>query len=200
MAGDASGKGIYAAHFSNINQTVFSRKLTAAEKNESCTYCECLVILSILTNSLSPIFSFKGQQIMHLTDNKGVVSVFKIVFPKPALQATALKVYKVAKYLNLKLHFHWRTRSDPTMQLVDRGCRGPWLDFDDFAMDSESIQEVRSRKINHDGLASYHNKVVSRFISAGFQIEAEGTDFFTQKFLSTNVILLPPHPVMLYSA
>ena len=73
---------------------------------------------------------------MHLTDNKGVVSVFTIGSPKPALQAMALKVNKVANSLGLKLYFHWRTREDPTMQLVDRGSIGPWLDFDEFALDS----------------------------------------------------------------
>ena len=52
----------------------------------------------------------------------------------------ALKVYKVANSLGLKLYFHWRTRDDPTMKLVDRGSRGPWLDFDDFALDSASIK------------------------------------------------------------
>ena len=41
---------------------------------------------------------------------------------------------------------------------------------------------------------------MDRFISAGFQIEAEGTDFFTQKYVNTDVILLYPHPVMLYNA
>ena len=43
---------------------------------------------------------------MHLTDNKGVVSVFMIGSPKSALQAMALKVYKVANHLNLELHLH----------------------------------------------------------------------------------------------
>ena len=78
-------------------QTVFSRKLSTAEKSKSSTYHECLVILGIYTESLSPIGSFKGKQILYLTVNKGGVSVFTIGSPKPALQAMALKVYKVAK-------------------------------------------------------------------------------------------------------
>ena len=106
VAGDASGEGLYAAHFSDKDQTVYSRKLTSAEKSHSSTYCECLVIFGIYTESLSPISSFKGNQILHLTDNKGVVSVFTIGSPKPALQAMALKVYKVANSLGLKLFFH----------------------------------------------------------------------------------------------
>ena len=76
IAGNASGKGLYAAHFSDKNSTVFSRKLKTAEKSESSTYHECLVILGIYTESLSPIFSFRGKQILHLTDNKGVASIF----------------------------------------------------------------------------------------------------------------------------
>ena len=51
-----------------------------------------------------------------------------------------------------------------------------------------------------DGFASFHNKVVNRYFSYRFQIKAEGTDFFTQKFKSTDVILIHPHPLMLYNA
>ena len=47
IAGDASGEGLYAAKFSDKNETIFSRKLTANEKKESSTYRECLIILGI---------------------------------------------------------------------------------------------------------------------------------------------------------
>ena len=86
------------------------------------------------------------------------------------------------------------------MQLVDRGSRGPWLDFDDFAFDYASTKEVLLCGINLDCFASFHNKVVDRYISFGFQIEAEGTDFFTQKFSSTHVILIHTHPLLHYDA
>ena len=92
IAGDASGEGLYAAHLSDKNSTVNSKKLKPAEKSESSTYREFIVILGIHTEALSPISLFKGKQILHLTDNKGVVSVFTIGSPKPALQAMALKV------------------------------------------------------------------------------------------------------------
>ena len=42
--------------------------------------------------------------------------------------------------------------------------------------------------------------MVDIFISYGFQVEAEGTDFFTQKFQSSDTILIHPHPLMLYDA
>ena len=91
----------------------------------------------------------------------------------------ATKVYKVANSLGLKLYFKWKSREDPTMALVHKGSRGPWLNFDDFTLDTQSISEVLLRGVNLDGFTSYHNKVVSRYFSLGFQIEAEGTDFFT---------------------
>ena len=105
------------------------------------------MILGIYTDSHGPINWFKGKQILHLMDNRGVVSVFTIDSPKPALQTMALKVYKVANSLGLKLFFHWRSRDNPTMQLVDRGSRGPWLNFDDFALDDGSVKEVLSRGV-----------------------------------------------------
>ena len=68
------------------------------------------------------------------------------------------------------------------MQLVDKGSRGPWLDFDDFLLDDLTIAKVLSRGINLDGFASFHNKVVDRYISLGFQVEAIGTDFSLRLF------------------
>jgi hypothetical protein len=200
IAGDASGEGLYAAHFSGVQNTVYSRKLTLHEKSQSSTFRECLVILGIYTNSNSPIGSFKGRKILHLTDNKGVVSVFTIGSPKPALQEMAVKVFRVANSLGLKLFFVWKSRNDPTMQLVDKGSRGPWSDFDDFSLDDPTIAIVLSRGVNLDGFASFHNKIVDRYISLGFQVEAIGTDFFTQTFQSTDIILIHPHPLMLFDA
>ena len=130
-------------------------KLKPAEKSESSAYRECLVILVIFTENLSPISSFKGKQILHFTDNKGVVSVFTIGSPKPALQAMTVKVFKAANSLGMKLFFHWKSRDDPTMQLVNKGSRGPWLHFDNFFPDDASIQEVLARGINLYGFASF---------------------------------------------
>ena len=97
------------------------------------------MILGIYTDSQSPVSSFKGKRILHFTDNKGVVSVFTICSTKPALQVMAVKVFWVANSLGLKLFFLWKSRDDPTMQIVDKGSRGPWLDFDNFSLDDATI-------------------------------------------------------------
>ena len=64
------------------------------------------MILGIYLESLSPIISFEGKQILHLMDNKGVGSVFAIGSPKLELQAIATKVYKVANSLGLRLYIY----------------------------------------------------------------------------------------------
>ena len=84
------------------------------------------------------------------------------------------------------------------MQLVDKGSYEPWLNFDDFSLDADAIKEIKSRNVNLDGFASFHNKVVDRFYSLNFQVESEGTNFFAQKFTKTDVILIHPHPLMLF--
>ena len=61
---------------------MMSRKFTTFEQKQSSTFRESLVVLDLYTKSSSPIVKFKRQQIMHLTDNKGVVSVFTIDLPK----------------------------------------------------------------------------------------------------------------------
>ena len=59
VAEDASGEELYAAKFSDKNETIYSRKLTTKEKNESSSFRECLVILGIYTNPSSPINKFQ---------------------------------------------------------------------------------------------------------------------------------------------
>ena len=68
FAGDASGEGLYTAHFSDVNNTVYSRKLKLSEKSLSSTHCECLVILGFYTDPRSPIGLFKGKRILHFMD------------------------------------------------------------------------------------------------------------------------------------
>ena len=83
---------------------------------------------------------------------------------------------------------------------MDLGSHGPWPDFDDFCLDSETANLVRSRGVNLNGFASFHNRVVPRYLSVCFQVEAEGTNFFTREFSTTDKILLHPHPKWLWDA
>ena len=137
---------------------------------------------------------------MHVTDNKGVETIFQIGSPVEALQKMAVKVYMAANRLNITLFFQWKSRNEQIMQIVDRVSRGPWLDFDDFSLDSETISEVKSRGVNLDGFASFHNKVVNRYFSLGFQVENSGTNFFMQRFVPSDTILIHTFYLMFHNA
>lgn len=102
---------------------------------------------------------------------------FTLGSTKPTAHLVALIVYKVANSWEWIFHFHWRTKECPTIQLVDKGSISFWLSFNDFALDAPSRKEVLSQSIILYGFASFHNKVVNRYFSSGFQIKAEGTDF-----------------------
>ena len=51
-----------------------------------------------------------------------------------------------------------------------------------------------------DGFASFHNKVVDCFFSLGFQVENSGTNFFAQKLVPGDVVLIHTHPLMFFNA
>ena len=137
---------------------------------------------------------------MHVTDNQGVAAIFQIGSPVEPLQKMAVKVYMAANRLNITLFFIWRPRNNPLMVIVDKGSRGPWLDFDDFSLDAEAISEVKNRGINLDSFASFHNRVVDRFFSLGYQVESSGMNFLTQRLTPSDVVLIHTHPLMLFDA
>ena len=137
---------------------------------------------------------------VHYTDNQGVVSIFTKGSPKEGLQKMALDVFLSCNQLGIKIHFVWKPRDDPMMQLVDSGSRGPWPVLDDFTVDPNTAQCLISRGINLDGFASFDNKLCARYFSRGFQVEAAGVNFFTQRLLPSDVVLIHPHPSVLFDA
>ena len=78
VAGDASGEGSYMAKFSDKSETLLSRKFTEFERQQSSTYRESCGVCDLYTTANSPIVKFKGQQIMHVTDNQGVAAIFRL--------------------------------------------------------------------------------------------------------------------------
>ena len=101
VAGDASGIGTYMAKFSDESETLLSRQFTAFERRQSSTYRESLGVCDLYSCVDSSIVRFKGQQILHVTDNQGVETIFQIGSPVEALQKMAVKVYLAANRLNI---------------------------------------------------------------------------------------------------
>ena len=64
-------------------------------------------------------FKFSNYTVVHFMDNQGLVSIFSIASPKKHLQKMALDVFLSCNQLGIKIHFVWKPRDDPMMQLVD---------------------------------------------------------------------------------
>ena len=105
----------------------------------------------------------------------------------------ALDVFLSCNQLGIKIHFVWKPRDDPMMQLVDSGSQGPWPMLDDFMVDSNTAKCLISRGINLDGFASFDNKLCARYFSQGFQVEAAGVNFFSQHLPPSDAVLIHPH-------
>jgi len=91
IAGDSSGSGTYMAKFSDLSETLLSRKFTAFERRQSSTYRESIGVCDLYSCVDSPIVRFRGQQIVHITDNQGVETIFQIGSPVESLQKWLLK-------------------------------------------------------------------------------------------------------------
>ena len=201
IAGDASGVGLFVAEITSGDRTIATRRFTDFEMHQSSTYRECIVVRDVYSISQgSKGQQFSGSQVMHITDNKGVVAVFTIGSPVKALQAIALDVFRACNHFGIHVQFLWQPRDTPLMQLVDRGSRGPWPIYDDFTVDPKTKKLLVDRGINLDGFASFHNSLCSRFYSLGFQVESAGTDFFLQRLSPSDVVLLHLHPCVLFNA
>ena len=91
---------------------------------------------------------------------------FQIGSPVETLQKMSVKIYMAAICLNITLYFKWNSRNEQIANCLHRK-QGPWLDFDDFSLDSETISEVKSRGVNLDEFASFHNKFVKIYFLSG---------------------------------
>ena len=150
------------------------------------------------TNSL--VSQFKNSKVIHFTDNKGVVSIFTIGSLKKQLQSMVANFYRSCNYWNIKIHFSWKPRESPVMQLVDLGSRGPWLDYDNFTVDKWTAKLLCNCGINLDAFASFHNRLCDRYFSLGFQLESSSTNYFAQHLIPSDIVLLHLYPSILYNA
>ena len=111
----------------------------------------------------------------------------------------AVKVYMAVNRLNITLF----SNGNPLIRnyklyTEEAGAFGSI--FKDFSLDSETISEVKSRDVNLDDFASFHNKIVNRYFSLGFQIENSGTNFSYKDLSLVTHFSSITHPLMFYYA
>ena len=102
----AIGVGLYVAKFTSGSKTIAMRQFLNIYICQSSIFRECLVIQDIYSfPSASKIGQLFDFQVINITDNQEVVSIFTIGSPKKYLQKLALDVFRSCNLLNNNLSF-----------------------------------------------------------------------------------------------
>ena len=64
---------------------------------------------------------------------------------------------------------------------ADAGSRGPWLLCEDYSLDARTMDFILDKyTFTCDAMASYRSRIVEKYFSVGFELEAFSVDFFSQ--------------------
>ena len=178
FAGDASAIGGYLGDIRN-NETLVSFPFSEEEMRGSSTLRELLVLYKFYV--LGIISDLAGLYIVHYCDNKGVAAIMEKGSGKPHLHHLARQIKIACRNHNIVLTVEWKRRSEPEMVDADAGSRGPWLLCEDYSLDAGTMDFIREEyTFTCDAMASYRSRVVEKYFSIGFELEAFAVDFFAQ--------------------
>ena len=133
LAGDASGVGLYLYKSTGDQATLLSAAMSQQESQQSSTFREVLVFHRFYTSLEAS--RFRGQTLLHLTDNQGAASILAKGSRVEAIHNMAVEVFLACQKLEISLHTQWRRRSEEEMVVADRGSRGPWCGVEEFQLD-----------------------------------------------------------------
>ena len=101
---------------------------------------------------------------------------------KVHLQRLAREILVACRSNFIQLTVQWKSREEEMMVAVDLGLRGPWLLLEDFTLDAATFSFIFNLyNFTIDAMASYKTHCCVRYFSASYELEAIGTDFFSQR-------------------
>ena len=104
-------------------------------------------------------------------------------------------IYYKCWEFNIQPAAKWKGREEESMVWADLGSRGPWNPNNEFSLDFNCLQFVLgSNPVTIDTMATYRNRVVPRYVSLAFEVEAEGLNFFEHRFAQNDYIYIFPPP------
>ena len=118
LAGDASGTGIFLMQSSGIRPTLVSESLTPEESDSSSTLREHLVFLRVYCSP--QVALYRGQTLVHFTDNQAAASILVKVSRKVVLHDMAVRIHLACQENGISLHPTWKRRNQEEMVVADR--------------------------------------------------------------------------------
>ena len=182
---DSSQDGSFGYTFGDQYEVLLRRSFTPDERKASSTVRELLALKYIYGSSASD--KFRGQKVLHLTDNQAAVSIWQVGSKKPHIQDLATEIFDICREKDIELILEWRSRNNPLLCWADEGSKS--FDTSAFSLDFSSflivLQFISPASINVDTCANGWNKKAEIFFSRDPDPEAAGINFFAQR--------LPPH-------
>jgi hypothetical protein len=171
---------------------VIHRRFDAFELKQSSTYKELVALWELY---FLRVGAFKGQSVLHQTNNQNVPGILQKGSGNPLLQSMALDIYKACHKKKVSLYAQWVPRTHPHLLLPDYYSREH--DLSDWGMDNEAMITLLNNcpfKLEMDLFASEHNKRMPVFFSKNACPSAAGVNAFCFRWKDWGPALCVPPP------
>jgi hypothetical protein len=165
-----------ACSASCADSLVIHRRFDAFELQQSSTYRELVALWELY---FLRVGAFKGQSVLHQTDNQNVPGILTKGSGNPLLQSMAIDIFKACHKKQVSLYAQWVPRTHPHLLLPDYYSRKH--DLSDWGMDNEAMDILLKRcpfELKVDLFASEHNARLPTFFSKNACPSAAGINAF----------------------
>ena len=177
---DASGEGAFGYEMSDRYKVLLRKAFSEEERRGSSTVRELLALKFIYTSALAD--PWKGEKILHLTDNQAVVSITQNGSSSGHLQKIAVEIFRGCRERKIELSVEWRSRDNYLLVHADIGSKS--FDPSSFSMNFESfaamLEFFSEIQIDVDVMAEHWNRKSQHYFSKNPDPFSCGTNFFAQ--------------------
>lgn len=174
------------------------RKFSDFELAQSSTYRELVALWDLYFLRSR---EFKGQSILHFTDNSNVPTIITKGSPKPLLQSLAKDIFEACHANDVALFVQWVPRTNPHLLLPDFYSREH--DLSDWGLENSSMDQLLRTcpfPLEVDLFASEHNHRLPCFLSKNACPSAFGINAFTFNWSWFGPGLCVPPPDLIQAA
>ena len=195
VAGDASDRAVCAYAVSGPD-FYLREKLKDEQKKWSSGHRELHTVLSTLQEHGQELRRRRGgaATIMWLTDSTNLTCFLEKGSTKPKIQEDILRVFWLARSLQLVLVPIHLLRSDPRLELADAGSKCV-EDTDDWSIDHRAFTEINEEyrgKLDVDLFADPENRSMEKYYAKFHCPGSEGTDAFGYSWEGLRAWICPP--------
>ena len=183
---DASATGC-GAHMNFNGEQICHKHWEQHKYTKSSTWRE-LSAIEFALQAFLPIV--KNTYLKWFTDNQAACSIVQVGSMRQDLHLIAVRIYQLCITNQVELAIQWIPQTE--LQKADYISR--MIDIDDWQITPElfSYLDLIWGKHTIDCFANYYNKKTDRFFSWHWNPGCTAVDFFVQKLIGENCLVVPP--------